>query len=92
MLALFLRACTFLSEHDLALINKRRRPAKRLGFAVLLCYLRESGFPLHKSISSRDGVVLRLAAHLKLQSDLWAKYASIFNDIHKLVALKLISQ
>ena len=71
---LLMRMC-FLSEHDLALINKHRRPANRLGFAVLLCYLRESGFPLHKSISPHDGVVSRLAAHLKLQSELWAQYA-----------------
>ncbi|ELZ7016343.1 DUF4158 domain-containing protein [Salmonella enterica] len=31
---LLTRMC-FLSEHDLALINKHRRPANRLGFAVL---------------------------------------------------------
>ncbi|ECK5722833.1 DUF4158 domain-containing protein, partial [Salmonella enterica] len=30
---LLTRMC-FLSEHDLALINKHRRPANRLGFAV----------------------------------------------------------
>ncbi len=33
------RMC-FLNEPDIALINKHRRPANRLGFAVLLCYLR----------------------------------------------------
>ncbi len=32
------RMC-FLNEPDIALINKHRRPANRLGFAVLLCYL-----------------------------------------------------
>ncbi|STV04227.1 transposase TnpA, Tn21 [Klebsiella pneumoniae] len=69
------RMC-FLSEHDLALINKHRRPANRLGFAVLLCYLRGPGFPPDKSISPHDCVVFRLAAHLKVQSDLWAEYAS----------------
>ena len=31
------RMC-FLNEPDIALINKHRRPANRLGFAVLLCY------------------------------------------------------
>ncbi len=72
---LLARMC-FLSEHDLALINKHRRPANRLGFAVLLCYLRGSGFPPDKNISPHDGVVSRLAAHLKLQPDLWAEYAS----------------
>jgi TnpA family transposase len=72
----FLTRMCFLSEHDLALINKHRRPANRLGFAVLLCYLRGPGFPPDKSISPHDGVVFRLAAHLKVQSDLWAEYAS----------------
>ena len=72
---LLARMC-FLSEHDLALINKHRRPANRLGFAVLLCYLRGSGFPPDKNISPHDGVVSRLAAHLKLLPDLWAEYAS----------------
>ncbi|RAP73094.1 Tn3 family transposase [Candidatus Erwinia dacicola] len=72
---LLTRMC-FLSEHDLALINKHRRPANRLGFAVLLCYLRGPGFPPDKSMSPHDGVVSRLAAHLKLQPDLWAEYAS----------------
>ncbi|WP_261154623.1 DUF4158 domain-containing protein, partial [Serratia ficaria] len=72
---LLTRMC-FLSENDLALINKHRRPANRLGFAVLLCYLRGPGFPPDKSMSPHDGVVSRLAAHLKLQPDLWAEYAS----------------
>lgn len=72
---LLTRMC-FLSEHDLALINKHRRPANRLGFAVLLCYLRGPGFPPDKNASPHDGVVSRLATHLKLQPDLWAEYAS----------------
>jgi hypothetical protein len=38
--------------------------------------LRGPGFPPDKSISPHDGVVSRLAAHLKLQPDLWAEYAS----------------
>jgi hypothetical protein len=69
------RMC-YLSEHDLALINKYRRPANRLGFAVLLCYLRGPGFHLGKYIAHHDGVVSRLAAHLKFQPDLWTEYAS----------------
>lgn len=72
---LLTRMC-FLSEHDLALINKHRRPANRLGFAVLLCYLRGPGFSPDKSISPHNDVVTRLAAHLKLQPDLWTEYAS----------------
>lgn len=50
--------------------------AGHLGFAVLLCYLRGSGFPPDKSISPHDGAVSRLATHLKLQPDLWTEYAS----------------
>ena len=42
------RMC-FLNEPDIALINKHRRPANRLGFAVLLCYLRGPGFIPDKS-------------------------------------------
>lgn len=72
---LLTRMC-FLSEHDLALINKHRRPANRLGFAVLLCYLRGPGFTPDKNVSPHDGVVSRLAAHLKLPPDLWVEYAS----------------
>ncbi|KUQ07728.1 Tn3 family transposase [Klebsiella aerogenes] len=72
---LLTRMC-FLSEHDLALINKHRRPENRLGFAVLLCYLRGPGFPPDKNASPHGGVISRLAAHLKIQPDLWAEYAS----------------
>ncbi|WP_261278735.1 DUF4158 domain-containing protein, partial [Serratia ficaria] len=46
---LLTRMC-FLSENDLALINKHRRPANRLGFAVLLCYLRGPGFPVRVKV------------------------------------------
>ena len=72
---LLTRMC-FLSEHDLALINKHRKPENRLGFAVLLCYLRGPGFPPDKNASPHGGVISRLATHLKLQPDLWAEYAS----------------
>jgi len=34
----FLTRMCFLSEHDLALINKHRTPANRLGLAVLLLF------------------------------------------------------
>ena len=46
------------------------------GFAVLLCYLWRPEFLPDKSISPHDGVVSRLAAHLKLQYDFWAEYTS----------------
>ncbi len=72
---LLTRMC-FLSEHDLAIINKHRRPENRLGLAVLLCYLRGPGVSPDKNSSPHRGVISRLAAHLKLQPDLWAEYAS----------------
>lgn len=60
------RMC-FLNEQDIALINKHRRPANRLGFAVLLCYLRGPGFIPDKSSAPHNGVVSRVASRLKLQ-------------------------
>lgn len=69
------RMC-FLNEPDIALINKHRRPANRLGFAVLLCYLRGPGFIPDKSSPPHNGVVSRVASRLKLQPDLWQEYAS----------------
>lgn len=69
------RMC-FLNEPDIALINKHRRPANRLGFAVLLCYLRGPGFIPDKSSAPHNGVVTRVASRLKLQPDLWPEYAS----------------
>ncbi|HHC4827994.1 TPA: DUF4158 domain-containing protein, partial [Klebsiella michiganensis] len=69
------RMC-FLNEQDIALINKHRRPANRLGFAVLLCYLRGPGFIPDKSNVPHSSVISRIASRLKLQPDLWPEYAS----------------
>ncbi len=69
------RMC-FLSDKDIALINKHRRPANRLGFAVLLCYLRGPGFVPDKNNIPHCGVVSRIASRLKLQPDLWHEYAA----------------
>jgi hypothetical protein len=66
----------FLSEQDLALINKHRRPANRLGFAILLSYLREPGFTPDKNSLPRAGVMSRVADRLKLQPDLWREYVA----------------
>lgn len=63
------RMC-FLNEQDIALINKHRRPANRLGFAVLLCYLRGPGFIPDKSNPPHSGVISRITSRLKLQPDL----------------------
>ncbi|MEQ1975447.1 Tn3 family transposase [Xenorhabdus sp. SGI240] len=71
---LLTRMC-FLSEQDLALINKHRGSANRLGFAVLLCYLRGPGFTPDKNSSPHNGVISRLTDWLKLQPDLWHEYA-----------------
>jgi uncharacterized protein (DUF2267 family) len=72
---LLTRMC-FLSEQDLVLINKHRRPANRLGFAILLCYLRGPGFTPDKNSLPHDGVMSRVAERLKLQPDLWREYAT----------------
>lgn len=72
---LLTRMC-FLSEQDLVLINKHRRPANRLGFAILLCYLRGPGFTPDKNSLPHDGVMSRVAERLKLQPDLWREYAA----------------
>lgn len=69
------RMC-FLSDKDIALINKHRRPANRLGFSVLLCYLRGPGFVPDKNNIPHCGVVSRIASRLKLQPDLWHEYAA----------------
>lgn len=69
------RMC-FLCDKDIALINKHRRPANRLGFAVLLCYLRGPGFVPDKNNVPHCGVVSRIASRLKLQPDLWHEYAA----------------
>ncbi|RAW96813.1 MULTISPECIES: Tn3 family transposase [unclassified Photorhabdus] len=69
------RMC-FLNANDIALINKHRRPANRLGFAVLLCYLRGPGFLPDKNNAPHNGVVSRIASQLKVSSDLWHEYAS----------------
>lgn len=66
----------FLNEQDIALINKHRRSENRLGFAVILCYLRGPGFIPDKSNTPHSGVISRIASRLKLQPDLWHEYAS----------------
>lgn len=66
----------FLCDKDIALTNKHRRPANRLGFAVLLCYLRGPGFVPDKNNVPHCGSVSRIASRLKLQPDLWREYAA----------------
>jgi hypothetical protein len=71
---LLARMC-FLSEHDLALLINTAglQIAWALQFYSVICEGR--GF-LPTKVFPHDGVVSRLAAHLKLQPDLWAEYAS----------------
>lgn len=71
---LLTRMC-FLNEHDIALINKHRRPANRpaLLYYSVICadwiYSGQSNIP-------HSGVISRIASRLKLQPDLWPEYAS----------------
>jgi TnpA family transposase len=66
----------FLNEQDITLINRHRRSENRLGFAILLCYLRGPGFLPDKNDTPHEGVISRVAFQLNLQPELWDEYAS----------------
>ena len=61
-----------LSDTDLALIRQHRGAHNRLGFAVLLCYMRYPGTLLAAIDSPPSAKLLRLvAAQLKSSSEAW---------------------
>jgi hypothetical protein len=43
-----------LSSEDIALINRHRGDSNRLGFALMLCYLRFPGRILHSAITPKE--------------------------------------
>ena len=53
-----------LSDTDLAVIGKRRRPDTKLGFAVQLCYLRFPGRPLRSGERPPENLLDYVAAQL----------------------------
>jgi hypothetical protein len=62
------------SESDLALINQRRGPANRLGFAVQLCYMRYPGIMLGVGEEPFLPLLRIVAAQLKVPVEHWNNY------------------
>ena len=64
-----------LDAEDLALINRRRGDANRLGFAVLLCYLRFPGRTLRQGEAPPVAMLAFVAEQLALDPARFADYA-----------------
>lgn len=64
-----------LSESDLAIIGQRRGAANRLGFAVLLCYLRFPGVTLGVNAPPFAPLLRLVAAQLKTSPQKWDEYS-----------------
>lgn len=68
-----IRHYTF-NETDLSIIRQHRGPAKRLGFAVQLCYMRHPGIMLGVNDEPSTPLLHIVAAQLKVPVDIWAEY------------------
>ena len=64
-----------LSADDLALIDQRRGDHNRLGFAILLCYLRFPGRVLLEGEKPPMAMLNFVAGQLSLNSEFFASYA-----------------
>ena len=64
-----------LSDGDLRVIGKRRRPDTRLGFSVQLCYLRFPGRPLRAGERPPENLLGYVAAQLGESTDAFGAYA-----------------
>ncbi len=64
-----------LSSEDLALINRRRGDPNRLGFAILLCYLRFPGRILQQGEQPPAALCAFVAEQLSLDAALFGDYA-----------------
>jgi len=64
-----------LSPDDMALINRRRRPQNRLGFAVQLCLMRYPGRALGPGELPPAGLVAYIAEQLGLHHNLMSEYS-----------------
>ena len=64
-----------LSEEDLRVIETRRRPETKLGFAVGLCYLRFPGRPLKSGEIPPQNLLEYVAAQVGEASAVFHKYA-----------------
>jgi TnpA family transposase len=63
-----------LSDAELAVIRQHRGPANRLGFAVLLCYLRYPGVVLGVDEQPSPPLLQLVAEQLSVSVDCWAEY------------------
>lgn len=68
-----IRHYTF-NEADLAIIRQRRGPANRLGFAILLCYMRFPCVMLSPEEEPYEPLLDLVAAQLKIPVESWAEY------------------
>jgi TnpA family transposase len=63
-----------LSESDLLIINYRRLSYNKLGFAVLLCYMRYPGIILPVDQSPDQQLLEYVARQLNINTDEWQLY------------------
>ena len=68
-----IRHYTF-SDTDLSIIRQHRGPANRLGFAVLLCYMRYPGVMLAVDEKPFAPLLRHVATQLKVPVESWAEY------------------
>jgi hypothetical protein len=64
-----------LAEEDLALVNRRRRAPNRLGFALMLCYLRYPGRVLEAGERPPEPVLRFVALQLGVDAEAIVTYA-----------------
>lgn len=62
------------SESDLSIIRQRRGPANRLGFAVLLCYMRYPGVILSVDEPPFPPLLKQVVGQLKVSVESWNEY------------------
>jgi TnpA family transposase len=68
-----IRLYTF-SDADLALIRQRRGAQNRLGFAVLLCYMRYPGILLPVDATPSPSLLRMVAGQIKASEEAWQDY------------------
>jgi TnpA family transposase len=66
--------CYTLSEHDLSIIHQRRGRSNRLGFAVLLSYMRYPGIILGINEKPDNRVLEIIADQLNISDQEWSHY------------------
>lgn len=68
-----IRLYTF-SDADLALIRQRRGAQNRMGFAVLLCYMRYPGILLPVDATPSPSLLRMVASQIKASEETWQDY------------------